>query len=350
MSAPAPNDRTTGDRAVKLDRLRAILDARGAAALQLTSAESIAWLLDGARVSVPYAGPAVLTAVVDRDGIALHALANELDRLRAEEVTGEAAWHAVPWHAPLPSIPGALPEATVAAELRAARAVLLPEERQRYRELGAEVARAVTGVLRRARPDWTERRLAAELVAAVVALGAEPVVILAAGERRTAVPHPLPTAAPLGARAMAVVGARRSGLVVNLTRWLGAPSPDEAALAEVEADAYAATRPGRELREVLADLAASYARHGLGAEAWLRHHQGGPTGYLGRDPKVGPDSAERVQAGQAFAWNPSVPGAKLEDTVVVDADRVEVLTADPDWPTARVRDLPRPATLPYQEE
>ena len=35
----------------------------------------------------------------------------------------------------------------------------------------------------------------------------------------------------------------------------------------------------------------------------------------------------------AYAWNPTVQGAKSEDTVVVSGDGIEVLTATGDWPT-----------------
>jgi Xaa-Pro aminopeptidase len=343
------------DRAQKLGRLREIVAARAARGLLLTSAESLAWLFDGARVSVPLGGPAVLAASVDAGGsIVVHAPANEADRLRDEELGGEVEIRTLPWFEPLPdAADGWLAEADIAAELRAARASLLPAELDRYRALGAEVAALTTAVLASTGPEHTERGVAAELAARLIAAGAEPVVLLVAGEARAGVPHPLPTSARLGARAMAVVGARRDGLIVNLTRWVGAEAPDragEAALREVEADAFAATVPGRSLHDVLGDIARSYARHGFGADAWLRHHQGGPTGYLGRDPKATPASADRVVAGQAFAWNPWVPGFKLEDTVVVHADRMELLTADPRWPVVEVQGRPRPRTLGYGEE
>lgn len=341
---------TTTDRPAKLARLRDILETRGAAALQLTSAESLAWLFDGARVSVPYGAAPVLSAVVDRDGgIVVTALDNEAQRLRDEELGTDVDLRAVPWFAPLPAPPaGVLAEDAVRTELRAARASLLPVERARYGALGGDAARAMTAVLRSARPDETETALAGRLVGAVVALGAEPVVTLVAGEARGGIPHPLPTAAPLGRRAMAVVGARRHGLVVNLTRWIsfGEAEPEsEARLRLVEADGYAATRPGRSLDDVLADIATAYERHGFGADAWRRHHQGGPTGYLGRDPKATPETTDVVRPGQAFAWNPWVPGAKLEDTVVVDAEALEVLTADPEWPTVEVAGVRRPVAL-----
>ena len=52
-----------------------------------------------------------------------------------------------------------------------------------------------------------------------------------------------------------------------------------------------------------------------------------------------------VQAGQAFAWNPTAPGAKVEDTVVMHDSGIEVLTVDPRWPTLDVGGRPRPIEL-----
>jgi Xaa-Pro aminopeptidase len=345
---PAP----VTDRPAKLLRIRDLLDARGGRELVLTSPENLAWLFDGARVTVPYAGPPVLQAVVDRDGgIVVHAFANEVDRLVAEEL-GDVEIRPVPWSESLPDpAPGGLCDTALVAELRAARAVLLPAERARYAALGGDVARATSDVVRAARPAHSEQQLAAELARAVVALGAEPVVLLVAGDSRMAWRHPLPTLAPLGGRAMVVVGARRHGLVVNLTRWMRFGHADvavrvrDAALREVEAEAFAATRPGRTLAEALADIRAAYPRHGFAPDEWTRHHQGGPTGYLGRDPKATPRTADVIHAGQAFAWNPSAAGVKVEDTVLVDADGIRVLTVDPAWPTTNVRGLARPVEL-----
>lgn len=338
------------DRPAKLARLRGLLDERGARELVITAGENLAWLFDGARTNVPYGGAPVFQATVTRDGgIRVTALVNEVDRLRDEELA-DVEVTAIPWHAAFPAPPpGALVDRSLVRELRALRAPLLPVERARYRDLGRDAAVALTRVLREARPGLAECALAADLAHAVVGIGAEPVVVLVGGESRRAVRHPLPTTAPLGRRAMVAVGAKRHGLVVSLTRWVrfGATPDDglDAALLAVEADALAATAPGRRLDAVLADIAASYPRHGLPADAWEGHHQGGPTGYLGRDPKVTPGDTDLVAAGQAYAWNPSVPGGKVEDTVVVDADRVDVLTSDPEWPTADIRGLRRPLPL-----
>lgn len=338
------------DRPQKIARVAEILDRRGASAVRLTTGASLAWLLDGARTSVPLGGPPVFSAVVRIDGeIVVTALQNEAERLADEEIGG-AEIEPVDWFTPLaPPLDGVVDEADLEAELRAARASLLPVELDRYRALGADAARAMTDALSSATPELTEFELAARVSHALLVRGAEPAVLLAAGAARGGVQHPLPTGAPLGDRAMAVATARRHGLHVSLTRWVRfrGGEPDGAPrLLEVEADAWAATRPGRALGDALSDIAESYARHGFGDGAWLRHHQGGPTGYAGRDPKATPDARDRIAETQAFAWNPWAPGIKVEDTVVLDgAGGVEVLSADPAWPTVAVRGVPRPATL-----
>lgn len=342
----------TADRPHKLRRIVEILDARGAESIALTQPENLAWFFDGARTGVPYGGPAVFSAVIHRDGTAVvSALENEVDRLGTEEISG-AEIGPVPWYSDLSSTDEEpLSDTEVTAELRRARATLLPVERERYRVLGRDAAAAMTQALQQARPSQSERELAADLARAIIATGADPSVILIAGESRGGIQHPLPTGATLGDRAMAVVTAKRHGLHVSLTRWVrfrGAETAAERAIHEVEADAFAATRPGRQLGEVLADIAASYKNHGFGTAehpAWRAHHQGGPTGYLGRDPKAAPDSTVEIMPGGAFAWNPWVPHAKIEDTVIIDHDSVEVLSSDPSWPTVDVRGVRRPTTL-----
>ena len=52
-----------------------------------------------------------------------------------------------------------------------------------------------------------------------------------------------------------------------------------------------------------------------------------------------------IEDAQAFAWNPSVPGLKSEDTVLAGAALPEVLTVDPHWPTEDVAGLRRPLLL-----
>jgi len=342
----------TADRAVKRARVLAVLDAAGLDAVWLTSPAALGWYLEGARVHTSLAGAPVAAVRVGRDGDLARVFSNEVERLTAEELPVGMPVDPVEWHRPLvDDRVGTVPEAAVDAELRAARAVLLPVERQRYAALGAETAALLTEELTTARPDETESALAARIAARVVAMSADPLVVMVAGAQRGGFRHPLPTGAALGERTMVVVCARRHGLIANITRWVEfGPSPRHVRdrttpIARVEAAAWRATRPGRPLRAVLSDIAAAYRAEGFGADEWRRHHQGGAAGYAGRDPRATPDTFDVVQDGQAFAWNPTAPGVKIEDTVVIDGGVVTVLTADPRWPDALVDGVRRPLPL-----
>jgi Xaa-Pro aminopeptidase len=124
------------------------------------------------------------------------------------------------------------------------------------------------------------------------------------------------------------------------------------AVARIDATLIEATRPGATLGEIFERGITAYAQVGFPDE-WTRHHQGGPAGYEPRELLATPGSPARVTAGQAYAWNPSISGAKSEDTILVTAGAAsgnEVLTAIPGWPSLTVtlddgHTLERPAIL-----
>jgi hypothetical protein len=364
-AASMPGARTApasaADRAVKRRRVLDILDAAGRDSLLLTSHTALTWYLDGSRVHISLAGDPIAALLVARDGDHLMTFNNEAGRIAAEELPDGVTLHEVPWYGQLPAAAAAisrelahgepLAEASVTAELRAARQSLLPAESARYARLSVDVAEAMTEVLSGARPGTTEFQLVAELAGRVVAAGAEPLVLLCNGSSRSGFRHPLATHSAIGRRAMAVVCARRDGLVANATRWVrfDAGTPEElgaeARIAAVEADIMDATVPRARLNSIFTEIQASYVRHGFGAEQWELHHQGGPAGYAGRDPRVTADTDDRVVTNQAFTWNPSGPGVKIEDTLQLTESGIKFLTVDPRWPAANVNGIQRPLTL-----
>jgi antitoxin VapB len=116
----------------------------------------------------------------------------------------------------------------------------------------------------------------------------------------------------------------------------GPPPPRLAELvarcAEVDAAILAATLPGRTHGEVFADLQRAYDDAGFPGE-WRRHHQGGLTGYLGREVFAVPGEPTPLPPAGAVAWNPSITGgAKSEDTAIFDGRGVEVITRTPELP------------------
>jgi Xaa-Pro dipeptidase len=159
-----------------------------------------------------------------------------------------------------------------------------------------------------------------------------PVMLVAADERIARYRHPLPRERAVVRRLMLVLVAERWGLHVALTRFadLAPLDPDLGRRVrgcdDVLRDMRDATRPGATLGSVLAAGQRAYARAGLPHE-WRYHHQGGSIGYRARERIAVPGDETPVRAGMAFAWNPSIAGAKAEETILVDpAGEVRVLT------------------------
>ena len=350
----------------KLRTIREALAERHLGAVRLRGVDWFAWATCGAsNVVILTTETGVAEVLVTREQAWVLTDSIEAARLKNEEIpTGLDLW-AAPWNdptvrdafvteqvsGPIASDRPARGERRLPRALVAAKRRLLPEEIARYRTLGADAAQAVTEVLQRARPEWTEHDVAGAAAEALWRRGIHPTLTLAAGERRLPLyRHPTPSAERLAGRAMLVVCARRHGLYANLTRFVyfRAPTTEQrrltADVAHVEAAAWAAARPGSTLGTVYDAIVRAYAGRGHpGAEAY--HHQGGTTGYLSRELVALPGMRAVIEADTALAWNPSLPGAKIEDTVLTGADGIEILTVDPDWPVVTVEGRQRPDLL-----
>ena len=337
--------------AAKHERVVRLLDERGLDALVLREPGNIAWISDGGRGHIT-PETSVVSLVVRRDGCEVYTAVNEADRLRDEELTAlaDARWHVLPWSADLGAVLPSGPRYGTDADAEPLRRSLLPDEVTRYAVVARAAAEAMTDAVLTLTPGHTEHAAAAALGGRLLERGLDPVVLLVAGGTRLPIPrHPLPTHALLGDLVMLVACARGHGLIANLTRFVSFGPLRHAAeygrLLEVEAAFLAATTPGARVGDVYAAGAAAYAAARFPADEADRHHQGGPTGYATRDYLATAASTAVVEEAQAFAWNPSVPSLKVEDTVLATASGLQVLTVDPRWPTVPVNGLARPAVL-----
>ncbi len=62
-----------------------------------------------------------------------------------------------------------------------------------------------------------------------------------------------------------------------------------------------------------------------------------------------PGIKEVVKTNQSFAWNPTITGTKVEETIIVNEKGFEVLTKSPNWPMIIVnlngKKYPQPSIL-----
>jgi antitoxin VapB len=355
---------TEPDRRQK--QIESFLEERDLDALLLQRVSSFAWATCGAASYVNTAttfGEATL--IITPAGRYVITNNIEATRLEGEEGLVEQGWEfrAGPWHEGQDTITeltrglkiGAdvpYPGTTdISAELARLRSVLSAEEVERFRTLSSVCAEAMDSAIRAVRPGQTEYQIAGLLANEAGGRGAQAIVnLIATDERIFSYRHPLPTDKELERYAMLVLCGRRWGLVCSITRLIHfGPLPDELrrkseAVAQIDAAFIAATRPGRTLGEIFEVAQGSYAETGF-ADEWHLHHQGGPAGYEPREYVATPGSTDLVSVGQVYAWNPSITGAKSEDTVLVGKDGNEVLTTIPDWPMLSFAPEKRPAIL-----
>lgn len=348
--------------ALKQARLLARARERGAGAVVVRRADTLTWLLAGADVLVSRQAGPVAEAVVHEGGVEVVTNRIEADRLRLEELPDGCTVHAEPWEAPDRLAARSLALARersgngvvtddATLDLTEARWPLLPIERERLRAGGYLTARTIMDLASRLAPEMREHAVAGLLTGALRELGLHvPVVLVAGASRLGTVRHPVPTHAPLGDAALLVVCSEARGLVSatsRLVRFGPEPGPVRerlAAVLQVEAAMLAATTAGTTMDGVLRAAREAYAAVGY-PEAWRDHHQGGPIGYRPREWLALPGDERPVRRGAAYAWNPSLPWAKSEDTFVLGEDGLENVTWDERWPSLTVDGRPRADVL-----
>jgi antitoxin VapB len=331
----------TALRRVRQAQVAALLDRHGLAAALLRTPANFAWHTGGADNRVNHDDPVGAASVLVTPAAEYIVTTNiEAERMRAEQ-TPDIGVVEYPWYGEAATAiraligdgplgvdgppDGAMPGAVnLAREVAPLRYVLDADAIARYRAVGRDALAALEEAAGAVRTGMAERDAAGLVAAACWRRGLyTPVILAAADERAARFRHPLPGAAPIAGRLMLVLCAERGGLVANLTRWVHLVPPDDEWTRRQQACATIlrrmreeATQPGRTLAQAFADCQRFYAEAGYPDE-WRLHHQGGLSGYGSREVIATPTSATVIQPGHAFAWNPSITGAKAEETFIL---------------------------------
>ena len=212
------------------------------------------------------------------------------------------------------------------------RTPLQPTEIERYRLLGGMTSAIVENVVLHLEPGMTEYDISALTASHLIQKGILPsVLLMAVDDRILKYKHALPRGNRLEHFGMVNLCSRKWGLVISMTRYVHfGPMPQAladgfAAAAQVNAALLHATRAGATASQLYEVGKTAYAAAGYPGEDLL-HHLGGSAGYAEREWLATPNGKEVVQNSQAFAWNPSVRGGKVEDTVLLQDGAIELLT------------------------
>jgi len=347
---------------VKTERLQQMLEAEKLDAVLMNGRHNFAWLTGGSSnaIDISRDGGAAGIMVV-RDGRRF-LLANNIEqerflnevlsakvfeplemRWQDEKASAEAvvdlARSVLPAGASIASdLPIAPSVRLVEPLISRCRYQLTNEEIVRFGRLGQDAGKALGKVASEIVPGESEQDIAQKVRIRLSELGVAAVVTLVgADERIEKYRHPVPTSNVWRNTLLIAVCARRNGLIVSLTRIVCAVKVSSElkrrteAAAVVNASLYAATEPGTSAASLYRAAANAYAAQGF-ADEIDKHHQGGACGYRTRDWTAHPANNETVKLNQAFAWNPSITGTKVEETGIIGKSGFETVTGTKGFP------------------
>lgn len=222
------------------------------------------------------------------------------------------------------------------------RFAMVSQEVDRFRILGKKAGEALDEVAIAIRPEQTEQEIANMIRCTCQGKGIDPfVTLVGTDERIFKYRHPLPTDKKLKNYALLAISARAYGQYASITRMVHfGKLPEEiakkhSAVQKIDAAFILSTVPKALVKEAFQNGVDKYKEMGFPDE-WQNHHQGGLAGYNSREFRGTFVCDEIVAENQVYAWNPTIAGAKSEDTVLITENGPEVLTISAYYPQTSV--------------
>lgn len=336
----------------RLARLDELLEERSLQAVWFAQKNTFAWLTGGSNAVDHGTDVGVAAVGYDGDGLEVVTSNNEVDRFRSEELPQDVTVHSFDWwtaslpqavsdRSPTPAAADFDVPGLESVDASALRQPLTERDLDLARPMGTDAAVAMESVCRELTAETTEREAAALVHREFVDAGfTVPVALIGGEERSLKHRHFTPTDSRLGGYAIVTAGVERHGMCDSITRLVAFDPPEwlaerHAVTSRVHATAIAATQEagqnGGTAGDVFEAIREAYSELGHEGE-WQNHHQGGGAGFAMREYIAAPESDAEVTLPMTFAWNPTLPGAKNEDTVLVTETDATVLTRTDEWP------------------
>ena len=343
----------------KEKQLRDFIDKKGLMGIVLSTREFFSWITGG---SVDYIIETTGIGVVDLlfTADSKYCIASKIERFRImeEELDGlEYKLIEFDWWATSSSeiVEGIIGKESFGADtdfsgginvyedLKPLRYSLQPVEVERFKKSSIECAEALENTCRSIHRGMTEFEVCGTLLKNAMDRGIESTVALVASDERISkYRHPIPKDKKIDKYVLVVICGRREGLITSCTRFVhfGEPPAEirdkHSRIVKVDAEFISNTIPGRKVSDVFKCAMEMYEEIGY-KDQWKFLHQGGPAGYSIRDYHGTPTVKGVVVMNQAFAWNPSVPGTKSEDTIIAKEGGPEIISSTGNWPMVEVR-------------
>jgi len=219
---------------------------------------------------------------------------------------------------------------------------LTEPEIERYRVLGREAEKILWDVSNRIKPGMTgsdvESLLICEYAKKKISV---PCMIIGVDEEISSWRHPIPWNKEIKKCLMLVLGVKRNGLVVPITRMVhfGDISEDMRkrfdAVCTIAADTILSCKAGVKFTDVSKRQKALYKELGFEDE-WEKHFVGGITGYVVSDGSLCTNKDAVMTESMTFNWYVTITGVNTEDTLIITKYGYELFTVNDIWPTREI--------------
>lgn len=336
----------------KLIRVRELMNKEDIDVLVLNDAENFLWLTGGrpyVNITAPKAC-ADLVVTVNK----VYLLTNNIEekRLAHEEILGLPMeiiaynwWEETAYEDKLFDISRekkVFTDSELGVKFARLRWELTPQEMDCYRETGVLASKILEKIAYELKPGDTELEVAQRIKQVSCKYDFNTwVVLVGADERAYKYRHPLPTKNTIENYVLLAISGHKYGLMTSVTRLVHfGEVPKELskrhqAVLKVDVAFIGATKPGVKVKDVFEEGKRAYTDVGYSDE-WRYHHQGGMAGYNSREFRATSHCEEVVRVNQAYAWNPTIAGAKSEDTILITEKGHEIITKAIDYPTVEI--------------
>lgn len=222
-------------------------------------------------------------------------------------------------------------ESDIEKELFGIRTLISQYDYKDYKDLCQDSTIILEDICKNIKKGITEYQLAGEISKELWTKNIEPITILIGfDERALKRRHPVMIGNVLKNYALVGICGRRNGLIVSISRDVLIDGDREMEekhrkCAMVNAAFLNSLKIGSTLEEVFEAGVNQYEKEGYPLE-YLKHHQGGLTGFIPRELRANKGCVHKVRENEAYAFNPTIQGSKCEDTVFVTQNGIENLT------------------------
>ncbi len=168
-----------------------------------------------------------------------------------------------------------------------------------------------------------------------------PVVLVGSDERIFNYRHPVATDKKIEKHILMATVAEREGINISVSRsvYFGKAPKDlskkQEAVNYIEASYYRNSKPGNKLNRILDSVKKTYEEISYKDE-WKNHTQGGIVAYKPREVLATESNDFELKSNYLVNWNPTIPGVKAEDIIIIKEDGIEQLSIDKRWPCTEI--------------